>query len=228
MKLSDVLALQAKKKEGNKKPGNGSKPAAPARPAPSAGSAKSVVKVIRTRETPNADALQFVLNAQVLANGNKSYATAKDCKGDPLGEALFDREGVGNVYVMDNFVTVTKNETADWNLLREQVWKIIDQHVKIYPSVEKVDLGEIDVKNFPALSREDKIKAVDMVLDRSIRSNLARDGGGVEVKNIEGKEVSIHYHGACGTCATSSKGTLQFIQTQLRQQLHPEISVRSV
>ena len=64
MKLSEVLAHQKKKREGN---GSASKP----RPksTPIAGG-KSAIKVVRTRETPNPSALQFVLNSQILEHGN--------------------------------------------------------------------------------------------------------------------------------------------------------------
>ena len=82
--------------------------------------------------------------------------------------------------------------------------------------------------NFPALSKEDQLKAIEMVLDRSIRANLARDGGGVEVKGFEDNVVKIEYHGACGSCATSSTGTLQFIQGQLKQQLDSSLKVKPV
>ncbi|NIQ01453.1 MAG: hypothetical protein GWM98_14600, partial [Nitrospinaceae bacterium] len=82
---------------------------------------------------------------------------------------------------------------------------------------------EIDVENFAGLSEEEKLQAIEMVLNRSIRANLARDGGGVEVKGIRDNQVSIQYHGACGSCATSTSGTLQYIQTQLKQQLHPDL-----
>jgi len=46
--------------------------------------------------------------------------------------------------------------------------------------------------------------------------------------DFEGNEVSIHYQGACGSCPTSTSGTLQYIQTQIRQQLHPKLTVKSV
>ncbi len=145
-----------------------------------------------------------------------------------MAEALFDMRGVVNVYVMQNFVTVTKDEKVDWNPLRDQVWKTIDRHVTIYQTGEKAAKIEIDVENFPALSEEDKLKAIEMVLDRSIRANLARDGGGIELKGIVDNEVSVQYHGACESCSTSSRGTLQYIQDQLKQQLHPSLKVKPV
>ncbi len=224
MKLSEILAAREKAKEKTAQQSLSSPSAVAPRPA----STKSALKVIRTRETPNFDALQYVLNAQILSHGNKSYASKSDCDGDPLGKALFERRGVKNVYVMENFVTVTKDPEVDWNPLKDQIWKTIDNNVTVYQSADKAALAKIDVANFPALSKEDQLKAIEMVLDRSIRANLARDGGGVEVKGFEDNVVLIEYHGACGSCATSSTGTLQFIQGQLKQQLDSSLKVKPV
>jgi Fe-S cluster biogenesis protein NfuA len=221
MKLSEILAARERAKEKTV-----TQVAAPAAARPTKTSA--MIKVVRTRETPNPDALQFVLNTQVLDRGSRSFASRKEAERDPLGQALFDVRGVGNVFVMENFVTVTKDETAGWNLLRDLVWKTIEKNVTVYPDSGPAGLEDIDVLNFPSLSREDKLKAVEMVLNRSIRSNLAKDGGGVEVKGVDGNRVLIQYHGACGSCSTSTTGTLKYIQGQLQQQIHKEIEVQSV
>ena len=164
MKLSEILAAREKAKEKTAQQNLSS----PTAVIPRSASTKSALKVIRTRETPNVDALQYVLNAQILNHGNKSYASKSDCVGDPLATALFERRGVKNVYVMENFVTVTKDPKVDWNPLKDQIWKTIDNNVTIYQSADKAALAKIDVANFPALSKEDQLKAIEMVLDRSI------------------------------------------------------------
>ena len=221
MKLSEVLALQKEKKKGN---GATAKPRPKAQPV---SGGNSVVKVVRTRETPNPSALQFVLNSQILEHGNLSYETVKDCGDDKLGKALFEKHGVITVYIMDNFVTVTKEDDVDWNPLKDQVWKAIDTNVTLYKSKAAAKIN-IDVEKFLSLPDHEKLDAVEMVLNRSIRKNLAQDGGGVEVKGIDGNVVKILYQGACGSCPTSSTGTLQDIQGQLRQQLHQDLEVKSV
>ena len=221
MKLSEVLALQKEKKKGN---GAAAKQRPKAQPVSGANSA---VKVVRTRETPNPSALQFVLNSQILEHGNLSYETVEDCGDDKLGKVLFEKRGVKTVYIMDNFVTVTKEDNADWSPLKDQVWKAIDANVTLYKSKAATKLN-VDVEKFLSLSNDEKLDAVEMVLNRSIRKNLAQDGGGVEVKEIDGNVVKILYQGACGSCPTSSAGTLQYIQTQIRQQLHKDLEVKSV
>ncbi len=223
MKLSEILAARERAKN---KIIEGASPVA-TKPVPKTNGSQTVIKVVRTKETPNPDALQFVVNAEILSFGKKSYSSSKECDGDPMAEALFNMGGIKNIYVMQNFITVTKSEDEDWSPLKDRVWKAIDRTVSIYSSDESAKI-EIDVENFPALSEADKLQAVEMVLDRSIRANLARDGGGVELKGISGDEVSIQYQGACTSCSTSSKGTLKYIQEQLKQQLHPSLKVKPV
>ena len=220
MKISEILAIQEKLKE-KAAPAKKTKPKA--RP-----STKKALKVVRTKETPNPNALQFVINAVLLDNGNISFASKKEAESDKMATALFERSGVLSVFVMDNFVTVTKDEKTSWVPLKDRVWKTIEDTVSLYQAEEKVQLSEVDVINFAELSNEKKLQGIEMVLNRSIRTNLAQDGGGVELKGIEGNEVSIHYQGACGSCPTSTSGTLQYIQTQIRQQLHPELTVKPV
>merc|ERR1711964_684580 len=137
-------------------------------------------------------ALQFVLNSQIVEHGNLSYESKKDCGEDQLGKILFDKREVKTVFIMDNFITVTKEDDASWNPLKEQVWKTIDSSVTLYKSDRGAKLN-IDVEKFLSLSNGEKLDAVEMILDRSIRKNLAQDGGGVEVKGINGNIVEILY-----------------------------------
>ena len=220
MKISEILAIQEKMK-GKAGPAKKTKPKA-------LPSTKKALKVVRTKETPNPNALQFVINAVLLDNGNISFASKKEAENDKMATALFERSGVMSVFVMDNFVTVTKDEETSWVPLKDRVWKTIEDTVSLYQAEEKVQLSEVDVINFAELSNDKKLQGIEMVLNRSIRTNLAQDGGGGELKGIEGNEVSIHYQGACGSCPTSTSGTLQYIQTQIRQQLHPKLTVKSV
>ena len=220
MKISEVLDIQEKLKE-KAAPAKKTKPKA--RP-----STKKALKVVRTKETPNPNALQFVINAVLLDNGNISFASKKEAENDKMATALFERSGVMSVFVMDNFVTVTKDEETSWVPLKDRVWKTIEDTLSLYQAEEKVQLSEVDVINFAELSNDKKLQGIEMVLNRSIRTNLAQDGGGVELKGIEGNEVSIHYQGACGSCPTSTSGTLKYIEAQIRQQLHPKLTVKSV
>ena len=217
VKISEVLARQNEKKMGGKTPED-----RPRKPVDN-----KTIRVIRTRETPNPNALQFVLNTQVLGKGKHSFSSKEECGDDKMANALFDLDGVKNVYVMENFVTVTKEERGGWNPLKTQVWSAIDEHVEIYKDTEE-DAIQIDVADFHGLPQEKKLQAIEMVLNRSIRSQLAQDGGGVDLKGLEGNEVQIHYQGACGDCPSSLTGTLQHIEKLIKQQLDSDLTVKPV
>jgi Fe-S cluster biogenesis protein NfuA len=63
------------------------------------------------------------------------------------------------------------------------------------------------------------------VLDRTVRPYLASDGGGIVVLRREGRFVFVKYQGACGSCPSSIGGTLQAIQSILRDEIDPDIEV---
>ncbi len=217
MKISEVLAKQTEKKMGGKAPED-----RPLKPVDN-----KTIKVIRTRETPNPNALQFVLNTQILEKGKRSYSSTDEAKGDDLANALFEMDGVKNVYIMQNFVTVTKEERQGWNPLKNKIWKTIDENVSIYKSDNEESI-QIDVSDFHGLPHDKKLQAIEMILNRSIRFQLAQDGGGVDLMGLEGNEVQIHYQGACGDCPSSTTGTLQHIEKLIKQQLDSDLTVKSV
>ena len=87
---------------------------------------------------------------------------------------------------------MTKEDDVDWNPLKDQVWKAIDANVTLYKSKAATKIN-IDDEKFLSLTDHEKLDAVEMVLNRSIRKNLAQDGGGVEVKGINGNVIKILY-----------------------------------
>ncbi|MBI5427886.1 MAG: NifU family protein [Nitrospinae bacterium] len=77
-----------------------------------------------------------------------------------------------------------------------------------------------------ALSPEEQIGMLDLVLDEKIRPALNNDGGNVLVKEvIDGRKVIIHYQGACGSCGSSIGGTLAFIEQTLRRNIYNDLVV---
>ncbi len=82
-----------------------------------------------------------------------------------------------------------------------------------------------DEIKFNELSAGEKAAAVEKVLDNKVREFLARDGGGLELMAIEENRVHVSYQGACGGCASSTEGTLRFIESALTLSLNHPIEV---
>ncbi len=83
--------------------------------------------------------------------------------------------------------------------------------------------------DFESMTLVQKIKAVDAVVDESLRQFLVMDGGNMEVVDIkEGEEyidIYIRYLGACSGCASSTTGTLYAIENTLKEKLSQKIRV---
>ncbi len=83
--------------------------------------------------------------------------------------------------------------------------------------------------DFEGMTLVQKIKAIDAVIDESIRQFLIMDGGNVEVIDVKDSgehiDIYIRYLGACNGCASSSTGTLYAMESTLKEKLSNKIRV---
>jgi hypothetical protein len=77
---------------------------------------------VRFQETPNPHAGKFTVG-RTLVEGRRgrTFASAGEAAGDPLAERLFAEPGVAAVFVVADFVTVTKEADASWGELAPRV-----------------------------------------------------------------------------------------------------------
>jgi NifU-like protein len=83
--------------------------------------------------------------------------------------------------------------------------------------------------DFETMTLVQKIKAIDSVIDESVRQFLVMDGGNMEVIDIKDSDeyidVYIRYLGACSGCSSSTTGTLYAIESTLKEKLSQKIRV---
>jgi len=83
--------------------------------------------------------------------------------------------------------------------------------------------------DFETMTLVQKIKAIDSVIDESVRQFLVMDGGNMEVIDIKDSDefidVYIRYLGACSSCSSSTTGTLYAIEATLKEKLSSKIRV---
>ena len=83
---------------------------------------------VRFSPTPNPNAGKFTLDRKVLeGTSSKSFYNATDAADHPLASALFELEGVASLFMVDDFVTVTKTPSVSWETLIPQVQTAIEQ-----------------------------------------------------------------------------------------------------
>jgi len=189
------------------------------------------MKVSSVVTTPNPDALKFTLDQELLREGSRSFTLAKSAEMDPLAKQLFDIEGVTSVFYMMNFVTVNKKAEVDWEPLEKNILEALRRFEPPKDEAKaKSKLGSDGTVGTPygEMSPAQKVLAIDQLLEREIRPGLAGDGGGLEIVGLEDNILQIHYEGACGSCPSSTSGTLMYIESILRANLDENLSVLPV
>lgn len=76
---------------------------------------------IQVEGTPNPNAAKFVLGWSALGGEGRTYFDPDAAAGDPLAERLFRVEGVRAVFMVENFITVTKADGISWDEIVEGV-----------------------------------------------------------------------------------------------------------
>ena len=108
-------------------------------------------------------------------------------------------------------------------------WYLVDILTETRAEMEKESSAWEDAP-FLELSSFKKFKAIERVLDAEVRPTLHQDGGDIDVEDfvMEGDlpVVTIAYRGACLGCGSASFGTLGFIESILKNKLHPDFIVR--
>jgi len=75
------------------------------------------------------------------------------------------------------------------------------------------------------LSNIQKMKLIEEIINREIRPQLRRDGGDIELLDIEGANVTIAFRGMCAGCASAAFTRQDVIQARLREFVSPDIEV---
>jgi len=69
------------------------------------------------------------------------------------------------------------------------------------------------------------LQKIESILDRTVRPGLQGDGGDITVIKYENHKLEVSYEGACGTCPSSTTGTLMAIESILKDEFDPQIEV---
>jgi len=78
--------------------------------------------------TPNPNAVKFTLDRPATDKRNETFREGSDPDASPLGARIFQLDGVTNVFITSNFVSVNKTDDVTWDELLPLVTEIIQDH----------------------------------------------------------------------------------------------------
>ena len=169
-------------------------------------------------ETPNPNAIKIDLNSPVLKEGKFSIKSMHDCENIPLGKALYELQGIDQIHFFQHTITLSKFSFESWDNLIPEIQTIITKYLPTHNS----DFLQI-IHSRDHLS-EDLLK-IETILDEKIRPFLQADGGDLICLSYTNHILLVKYEGACGTCPSSTMGTLEAIKQILKESFDPLIDV---
>jgi len=184
-------------------------------------------KISDIEETPNPNAVKFILREPVSNGVARQYGSAELAENDPLAKSLFDVGHVVSVFYMDRMVTVEKDDEGDW----DELLPALAIPIRAAEAVSSAAAAAAAAVGGPiaALASDDpRLLKINEILDEKVRPALMGDGGYLEVLGLQDHTLSIRYQGACGSCPSSLTGTLMAIESMLKQEVDPELEVIAV
>ena len=183
---------------------------------------------IQTEATPNPATLKFLPGQSVLDAGTADFPSADTAGKSPLAQRIFDVDGVTGVFLGTDFVTVTKIDGTEWDVLKAPVLGAIMEHFQSgQPAVDSADAG---AGGHAEHSGEDAdiVNQIKELLDTRVRPAVAQDGGDIVFHGFDRGVVYLHMQGACAGCPSSTLTLKMGIENLLRHYIPEVVEVRPV
>ncbi|MEX0285359.1 MAG: NifU family protein [Paracoccaceae bacterium] len=183
---------------------------------------------IQTESTPNPATLKFLPGQTVLDAGTADFPTVESAEKSPLAARVFAVEGVGGVFLGNDFVTVTKSDAMEWDHIKPAILGAIMEH---YQSGQPVMAGDHGAGGGHAEHTGEDAEIVSQIvdlLDSRVRPAVAQDGGDITFYGFDQGIVYLHMQGACAGCPSSTITLKMGIENLLRHYIPEVVEVRPV
>lgn len=176
--------------------------------------------------SPNPNSLKFVANLMLVPEGASfDYPSVKEADNSPLATALFESfTFVDRVFIMSNFVTVTKQDGHDWQEHQTEVRAYIKEYLeREQPAVDLTKAAAEEKQKTAEAGEETETEAkIKQVLDEYIRPAVEQDGGAIAFHSFENGVVKVLLQGSCSGCPSSTITLKAGIENLLKRAV-PEV-----
>ncbi len=193
------------------------------------GEIKAMPVQIYAESTPNPSVMKFVTN-KLLTTQNIEILSVEQAKGVPLASALFNFSYIKEIFISENYISITRTEDTDWFLITNEVRSFLKDYLEKGKSVVDENYTPVicETKPIEAVSLEnldDISKEIVAILDEYIKPAVTSDGGNIMFQSYDAtsKIVNVVLQGACSGCPSSTITLKNGIEATLKQLLPNKI-----
>jgi Fe-S cluster biogenesis protein NfuA len=185
--------------------------------------------------TPNPAALKFVVS-RMLTKTAIEFKNIDETAASPLAKELFKFAYVKEVFIDENYISVTKYEINDWQDITLEIRTFIKQYIENGGTVldenliaASVEQEAIKTDNFDKLDLTSQ--QIINILEEYVKPAVQADGGNIAFESYDEstKTAKVILQGACSGCPSSTFTLKSGIENMLKSMLNDErITVEAV
>lgn len=185
---------------------------------------------IQTESTPNPLTLKFIPDVTVMESGTAFFTNAEDAEISPLAVELFAVEGVTAIFLGSDFITVTKDEASQWEVLKAPLLTTIMDFFVAKKPVMLSSKQSVSASASTNVNENDSdlIKQIKELIETRVRPAVAQDGGDIIFHGFEDGIVQLELHGSCSGCPSSTITLKNGIENMLKHYIPEVIAVEAV
>lgn len=181
-----------------------------------------VAVTVYAESTPNPSAMKFVANKKITEQ-TLSFENIDAAHDAPLAKELFNFPYVKEVFMDENYISISKNDATQW----EEIVMDMRAFIKSYLEEEKVILGPSFQEKSQQTTASNNLnlneteQEIVNILEEYVKPAVASDGGNIIFDSYEDsdKRVKVVLQGACSGCPSSTFTLKNGIENILKDML---------
>ncbi|MBN4070075.1 NifU family protein [Olleya sp. AH-315-F22] len=190
---------------------------------------KKIPVTIYAESTPNPSVIKFVANKN-LVSSMFEFSSVDKANVSPFATALFDFPFVKSVFLDQNYISITKNDGADWNDITMELREFIRNYIENGKEIVLANASKITKNNEASIEKDfealdDISKEIVNILEEYVKPAVASDGGNIQFESYdaESKTVKVILQGACSGCPSSTITLKNGIENMLKEMLKGKV-----
>lgn len=200
---------------------------------PSEDTDRKIPVTVYAESTPNPAVMKFACNKKLVLQ-SVEFRNMAEAANSPLAKELFQFPFVTQVFIDENYLSISKNDLADWGEITNELREFI--RVFLEDGKDVLDDDHIDQLSSetaagvsaptPVVVLEGTSKEIVDILDEYIKPAVASDGGNILFDSYDPEEgvVKVILQGACSGCPSSTITLKNGIETMLKEMLQGKVS----
>ena len=178
--------------------------------------------------TPNPSALKFVVS-KMLTRSAVEFKNIDQTASSPLAKELFKFPFVKEIFIDENYISVTKYDINNWEEITLELRSFIKQFIENGGTVlEENFVQETLVEETKKTEEFDNLDSTSQkiinILEEYVKPAVAADGGNIAFESFdeENKVVKVILQGACSGCPSSTFTLKSGIEGLLKSMLNDD------